>query len=420
MLTDTSRPHPDPTAPFRTEALDVLVVGAGQAGLALAYHLREAGLRSLVVDGATEIGASWRNRWDSLRLFTPAQYDGLPGMPFPAPPDTYPTRTQVADYLQAYVARFELPVLLGTTVTRLVRDGDVFAVHTDHGLLHARQVVVATGPFQTPVVPAVGTGLGPGVQQLHSAAYRNPAQIADGPVLVVGAGNSGRQIALELAAAHDVALAVGTGALELPQRMLGRDLFWWLLRLGLLATTADSRLARRMRARGDLVIGSRLSELRDAGVDVRPRLTTADGGRGHVRRPQPGPPGHGHLGHRVPARPLVDRRPGRRDGGRRPAHAGDHPGPGADVHRPALAAHPRLGPARLRQGGRRLARRPDHRRGRRPRLMDGAIYLAHPIDQRGPVPARGADRDRPRGRRRQARRPLLRRPGVVGAHVPGE
>ncbi|HEU5037440.1 MAG TPA: NAD(P)/FAD-dependent oxidoreductase [Nocardioides sp.] len=265
------------TAPFHGDALDVLVVGAGQAGLAVAHHLRRAGLRFLVVDAADAIGASWRNRWDSLRLFTPAQYDGLPGMPFPAPADTYPTRTEVADYLQAYAARFELPVLLSTGVDRLERDGERFAVHTTQGLLHARQVVVATGPFQTPAVPALAGGLADGVRQLHSAAYRNPDQLDPGPVLVVGAGNSGRQIALELAATHDVTLAVGTEPLQLPQRIAGRDLFWWLTRLGILRKPADSRLARRMRSRGDLVIGSPLAALREAGVDVRPRLTGADG-----------------------------------------------------------------------------------------------------------------------------------------------
>ena len=281
MLTDTSRATPDPT-PFRDDALDVLVIGAGQAGLAVGYHLREAGLRFLLVDAAAEVGASWRNRWDSLTLFTPARYDGLPGMPFPAPADSYPTRTQVADYLRAYADRFELPVLLNTGVRRLERDGDRFVAHTDQGRLHARQVVVATGPFQAPVIPAVSAGLGPAVRQLHSADYRNPAQVPDGPVLVVGAGNSGRQIALELAASHgadhSVALAVGTRPPQLPQRLLGRDLFWWLSRSGLLSRTADSRLARRMRARGDLVIGSPLSALRDAGVDIRPRLAAAEAG----------------------------------------------------------------------------------------------------------------------------------------------
>jgi putative flavoprotein involved in K+ transport len=257
------------------DALDVIVIGAGQAGLATAYHLRRRGLRFLVVDAAQELGGSWRTRWDSLRLFTPAQYDGLPGMPFPAPADTHPTKDQVADYLAAYAGRFELPVLLDCRVRRLERVDSRYVVHTSQGTLTAHQVVVATGPFQTPVVPGVATGLGADVVQLHSASYRNPAQIPAGPVVVVGAGNSGRQIALELAATHPVTLAVGTESLELPQRLLGRDLFWWLTRFGVLTKTADSRLARRMRARGDLIIGTPLTQLRQAGVTIRPRVRTA-------------------------------------------------------------------------------------------------------------------------------------------------
>ena len=283
MSTSANHPHPGSprTAPLGGDALDVLVIGAGQAGLAVAYHLRRAGLRFLVVDAAVEVGAAWRHRWDSLTLFTPAQYDALPGMAFPAAPDTYPTAAEVADYLRAYAIRFDLPVLLDTSVTRLERDGDRFAVATSRGLLHARQVVVATGPFQTPVAPAVAADLGSNVTQLHSAEYRNPSQIDAGPVMVVGAGNSGRQIALELAATHpgthEVTLAAGTEPMQLPQRIFGRDLFWWLLKSRLLNRTADSRVARRMRARGDLVIGTPLRELRDAGVDIRPRLTAADG-----------------------------------------------------------------------------------------------------------------------------------------------
>ena len=279
MSTDTNHPRPETceTAPLRGDVLDVLVIGAGQAGLAVAYHLRQAGLRFLVVDAAVEVGAAWRSRWDSLTLFTPAQYDALPGMAFPAPADTYPTAADVADYLQSYATVFELPILLNTRVSGLERHGEEFAVATGRGLLHARQVVVATGPFQTPVTPAISADLGSDVRQLHSTEYRNPDQVDPGPVVVVGAGNSGRQIALELSAAHEVTLAVGTAAMQLPQRMLGRDLFWWLLKSRLLSKTADSRVARRMRARGDLVIGSPLGDLRDAGVDIRPRLTGTNG-----------------------------------------------------------------------------------------------------------------------------------------------
>ena len=261
------------------DALDVIVIGAGQAGLATAYHLRTHGLRFLLVDAAEEIGHTWRSRWDSLRLFTPAQYDSLPGMPFPADANTYPTKDEVAAYLTAYAERFTLPVLLGCPVGRLEHDGRNFVVHTRQGALAARQVVVATGPFQTPVIPGVAAGLDAEVNQLHSATYRNPRELPPGPVVVVGAGNSGRQIATELAQTHDVTLAVGTKPLQLPQRLAGRDLFWWLTRLGVINKSADSPLARRMRQRGDLVIGSSMRQLRDAGVTARGRLRSTSGSR---------------------------------------------------------------------------------------------------------------------------------------------
>jgi putative flavoprotein involved in K+ transport len=269
----------DPFTSTGHDALDTIVIGAGQAGLATAFHLRAHGLRFLVVDAAGEVGHTWRSRWDSLRLFTPAEYDNLPGMPFPAAPDTYPTKDQVAAYLTAYAERFNLPILLGCAVTRLEHDSHRFILHTRQGLLAARQVVVATGPFQTPAIPAVAAELRTDVRQVHSATYRNPGDLPRGPVVVVGAGNSGRQIAAELAQTHEVSLAVGTEALELPQRLAGRDLFWWLSNLGVVSRTADSSLARRMRQRGDLVIGSPMRQLRKAGVDIRPRLTSAVGNR---------------------------------------------------------------------------------------------------------------------------------------------
>jgi putative flavoprotein involved in K+ transport len=260
--------------PRGDDCLDVIVIGAGQAGLSLAWHLADRGRRFLVLDAAPDLGHSWRSRWDSLRLFTPARYDGLPGMDFPAPPDTYPTKDQVADYLTAYAARFQLPVLLSTRVTGLEQIADGFAVHTTRGTLRARQVVVATGPFQRPVVPDVSGDLDPAVVQLHSSEYRNPGQLPPGSVVVVGAGNSGLQIADELADRHRVVLAVGRQSLQVPQRILGRDLFWWLTKSGVITKTADSRLAKRMRARGDLVIGSSLRAARRRGISVRPRVVS--------------------------------------------------------------------------------------------------------------------------------------------------
>jgi putative flavoprotein involved in K+ transport len=260
-----------------SEVLDVIVVGAGQAGLAVAYHLSRQGAHFLVLDAGGEVGESWRTRWDSLRLFTSAQYDGLPGMPFPARDRDYPTKDMVADYLRDYAARFGLPVRLGCAVSRVEQVADGFVVHTGAGSLAARQVVIATGPFPTPVVPSLAADLPGDVVQLHSAEYRRPGEVPAGPVVVVGSGNSGRQIAEELAATHDVTLAVGAKSLQLPQRFLGRDLFWWLTRTGLITKTAKSRLARRMRARGDLVIGTPLRRLRRAGVKIRPRVVSFAG-----------------------------------------------------------------------------------------------------------------------------------------------
>ena len=262
------------TTTVSSEAFDVIVVGAGQAGLAVAYHLSRQGAHFLVLDAGDEVGQAWRNRWDSLRLFTPAQYDGLPGLPFPARNGVYPTKNMVADYLRDYAAHFALPVRVGCAVSRVEQVASGFVVHTGQGPLAARQVVIATGPFQAPVVPPVAADLSGDVVQLHTAEYRRPGDLPAGPVVVVGAGNSGRQIAEELAPTHEVTLAVGTESLQLPQRLLGRDLFWWLTRLGVITRTVESRLARRMRARGDLVIGTPLRRLRRAGVKIRPRVVS--------------------------------------------------------------------------------------------------------------------------------------------------
>ena len=279
-----------PSFDSTADALDVLVIGAGQSGLALGWHLAQHKARFLLVDAAPALGHTWRTRWDSLRLFSPAEYDSLPGMDFPAAPGTYPGKDDVADYLAQYADAFHLPVLLDCAVTRMTRADGVFAVHTSQGVLRARQVVVATGAFHQPVTPAVASGLGADVVQMHSGAYQRPEDLPEGPVVVVGSGNSGMQIAAELAETQPVTLAVGTTGLQLPQRLAGRDLFWWLTRLGVINKTADSFLARRMRRRGDLVIGSSLSELRRTGVTLRPRVTGAgqDGitfADGHTEQP---------------------------------------------------------------------------------------------------------------------------------------
>ncbi|HSK90431.1 MAG TPA: NAD(P)/FAD-dependent oxidoreductase [Euzebyales bacterium] len=257
--------------------LDVVIVGGGQAGLAMAWQLAQQKLRFVVLEAASELGHVWRSRWDSLTLFTPAQYDGLPGMPFPAPADTYPTKDPVADYLQAYADAFHLPVRLNARVTQLIRTAEGFEMRTADETFRARQVVVATGPFQVPFVPPAASRLDTSVTQLHSAQYRNPQALPAGPVLVVGGGNSGFQIAEELAASRRVDLSIGAKYPMLPQRLGGRDLFWWLTRLRLMRVAADSRLGRRVQARGEFVIGTNSRDLERAGVRFRPRLDDADG-----------------------------------------------------------------------------------------------------------------------------------------------
>ena len=259
------------------EGLEVLVIGGGQAGLAMGHHLAQRGLAFVIADASPEVGHMWRSRWQSLKLFTAGQYNNLPGMAFPAGRDSYPTKDDVADFLQAYVEKFELPVRLGTTVTRLSRAGDGgYLAETTTGPIRADQVVVATGPFQVPFTPRTANELDPELTQLHSASYHGPQDLPDGRILVVGGANSGQQIALELCDSRQVDIAVGEKLPALPQRPLGRDIWWWLTATRLARVPVSSRLGQRLSQR-DVVIGGGLRELRGRGVGVRPRVTGAGG-----------------------------------------------------------------------------------------------------------------------------------------------
>jgi putative flavoprotein involved in K+ transport len=182
------------------EPLDVVVVGGGQAGLSVGYHLQRRGLRFVILEADARIGDAWRKRWDSLRLFTPAAYDGLDGMPFPAPADAFPTKDEMGDYLEQYAGRFALPVRTGTRVERARRDGERYLVEAGERRFVARHVVVAMGTYQKPKVPAFASELDGRIVQLHSGAYRGPSQLGPGDVLLVGAGNSGAEIAKDVVA----------------------------------------------------------------------------------------------------------------------------------------------------------------------------------------------------------------------------
>jgi putative flavoprotein involved in K+ transport len=275
---DPARRRPRPRTD-RCRTTDILVIGAGQAALALAYHLRDLPYRFTLVDRHARIGDSWRNRYDSLTLFTPRSQSALPGRAVPGDPEGLPTKDEIADYLEDYARHFAFPVLPGTEIRSLERVGGGFCATTRDGrVLRSRAVVLANGAFQVPVVPALACTLSRGVRQFTAADYRRPDQVPPGNVLVVGDGASGRQIARELAATHRTFLAVGRPRKVIPERLLGKNIIWWMARLGLFGATKDSFLGRFLR-RADPVPGRQFSaaNLARSGVTMVPRLTGAHG-----------------------------------------------------------------------------------------------------------------------------------------------
>lgn len=231
-----------------------------------------------MLDAGERVGDPWRARWDSLTLFSPARYSALPGMAFPGDPERFPSKDEMAEYLERYAARFAVPLRHRHRVTRLWRRGRGFVLETSSGTYEAEQVIVATGAFQRPVVPRIASQLADDVFQVHSAGYRNPAQLPDGPVLVVGAANSGIQIAEELAATREVTIAVGTKLPALPRRILGKDLFWWLDQLGLVRIPVRSRAGRLLIRSPDFLPGLSLRQLaREHAVHLGGRAVRAHG-----------------------------------------------------------------------------------------------------------------------------------------------
>jgi putative flavoprotein involved in K+ transport len=261
------------------DMLDVLIIGAGQAGLALGYYLKQTPHRFLLVDGNERIGDSWRKRYDSLVLFTPRAYSALPGLPAPGDPDGYPTKDEIAAYLEAYAAHFHLPIQTETRIHHLERNGSGFRATTDGGdILDARAVVLATGAFQRPAIPAVAQGFAEEVVQFTTESYSNPSQVPAGTVLLVGDGATGRQIACELAPTHRVILATGRARRAVPETLLGRSLFWWMDRLGLLRASRESWFGKWL-IESDSFPGNnlKLDSLRRQGIHVTGRLQSAAG-----------------------------------------------------------------------------------------------------------------------------------------------
>ncbi|SRR6266508_998385 len=282
----SQRPAPRP------ERVETAIIGGGQAGLAVGYHLARRDRRFVILDANKRTGDAWRQRWDSLRLFTPARYDGLPGWTFPAASWSYPTKDQVADYLEAYAARFQLPVRTGVRVNRLCRQGDRYVVTTGDRLLEADNVVVASGAYQRPRIPGFAPKLDAGILQLDPNRYRNPSQLRDGGVLVVGAGNSGAEIAFETSGAQPTWLS-GPNTGHLPVRTgSGSDrlltpAFWFVASRVL---TVDTPIGRKVRPKALTTTSPlervRPKELAAAGIERVPRTAgvqdgspTLEGGR---------------------------------------------------------------------------------------------------------------------------------------------
>ena len=262
-----------------------VVIGGSQAGLAVGYYLKQQDLTFVILDENERVGDAWRKRWDSLHLFTPGRYDGLPGMPFPGSPWAYPTKDETANYLETYARAFELPFRTGVKVDRLATTGDRFEVRCGEHTLFAENVVVATGAFNNPRVPAFARELNESIVQLHSKEYRNPSQIREGGVLVVGAGNSGAEIAIELAPHHQTWLS-GPDTGQEPARAGSRldrliTPLMWLVATRLTVKTA---LGRKLRdrlidpPRGIPLGRVRREDFVRAGIERVPRMTAVRNG----------------------------------------------------------------------------------------------------------------------------------------------
>jgi len=268
------------------ERVETVVVGGGQAGLAVGYHLARRDLPFVILDANERIGDSWRKRWDSLRLFTPAHYNALPGLPFPGPSHTFSGKDEVADYLEAYAARFELPVRGGIKVERLSANGSDFAVEAGDRRFEAENVVVAMATHQRPWVPPFVNELDPSIVQLHSADYRNPAQLQPGGVLVVGVGNSGAEIAIELAKERPTWLA-GKEPGRVPFRVEGaaaRFVFLPLMyrfighRILTIRTPIGRKVRPKLLSHGAPLVRVKPNDIAAAGIRRVPRVVGVRGG----------------------------------------------------------------------------------------------------------------------------------------------
>jgi putative flavoprotein involved in K+ transport len=280
MLRLTAKERAMSTMQNRTEYINTIVIGSGQAGLSIGYHLKERKMPFLILEANGRVGDSWRKRWDSLRLFTPARFDGIDGMKFPASPSYFPTKDEMADFLEDYATRYELPVRTGTRVESLSRSNGRFRISSGDHMLEADNVVVAMADYQKPRIPPFAGELDPDIVHLHSSAYRNPSQLQEGSVLVVGAGNSGAEISMEVVRTHETWMAgrdvghlpfniAGLAAHILLQRLVLRLLFHRVLTVG---TPLGRKVRPKILMQGGPLIRQRPAGLAAAGVKRVPRV----------------------------------------------------------------------------------------------------------------------------------------------------
>jgi putative flavoprotein involved in K+ transport len=264
----------------KPERVNTIVIGGGQAGLATGYQLKQRGVDHVILDAADRVGASWRERWDSLRLFTFAKWGDLPGMKFPGKRHHLPSKDEVAEFLQQYAAEFSLPVRLNARAQRLSRVGNRYVVESAAGRFEGDNVVVATGPFQTPRVPAFAGELDGSIRQMHSSEYRNPSSLADGDTLVVGAATSGAQIAMDLANNGKVYLS-GRSVDAFPAAkvaILGRTLMPWVYRRPK-ESFIGKKLRQKVFSQGHPLIGFTYKDVARSGVERVARVAGCEGGK---------------------------------------------------------------------------------------------------------------------------------------------
>ena len=237
---------------------NTVIIGAGQAGLSAGYYLKKLHKNFLIIDKSQDVGQIWQERYDSLVLFTSKQYSSLPGLKIDGEPNSLPTKDEVASYLKLYAKTFELPIQLDTEVFSIHKEGDYFSISTKKNTYTSKNIIIATGPFHKPSIPSFAAKLHPDVLQLHSSEYKNPFQLREGNVLVVGGGNSGAQIAVEVSRDRNTYLSTGQKLKFIPLHIGNRSIFWWIDKLGILTASSSSLIGKRIQKLGDPIFGKEL------------------------------------------------------------------------------------------------------------------------------------------------------------------